>query len=472
MKVKKPKSWPGSKCSMAIGNRKLRPAAQTQMIDGEHIAVQGTGLPPWTPGEDKQNSDWTFVLDDDVIDMWRTLVVAKKKKFSGAYDHGQLIDTRARRRIVGDVVISPMDIINQRVFPDVITVSKSRFDNHGFPSHDLFFMRRQDRVESLYSNVPYRALLPKGYDGILVTGLGMSAHADAMPVMRMQRDIENHSYAAGYASALAAREGTTVRKIDVEQLQRHLADIGTIPEELIGAKDSYPLSEAQIKAAVASVGCDYTGIAQILTQTETALPLLREAHNRAAHETVRLRYAHVLGMLRDGTGVGTLIQAVAKAKWDKGYNFSGFGNHQQTTSPLDEVIIALGRTGDARAMDVLIEKAWQLTPASDFSHFRALAIAFESISDPRAAEPLARLLRMPGVGGHAFLEIHDVIQRTPKGLGDNSTRNVSLRELILARALYRCGDHEGLGEKTLKAYRNDFRGHYATHASAILAEDN
>ena len=85
-------------------------------------------------------------------------------------------------------------------------------------------------------------------------------------------------------------------------------------------------------------------------------------------------------------------------------------------------------------------------------------------------EPLARLLRMPGVGGHAFREIQDVIQRTPGGLGDNSTRNVSLRELILARALYRCGDHEGLGKKTLEAYRTDFRGHYATHARAILAE--
>ena len=121
-------------------------------------------------------------------------------------------------------------------------------------------------------------------------------------------------------------------------------------------------------------------------------------------------------------------------------------------------------------MDVLIEKAEQLTPSSDFSHFRALAIAFESIRDPRAAKPLAELLRMPGVGGHAFQEIHDVIRRTPKGIGDNSTRNVSLRELILARALYRCGDHEGLGEKTLKAYRTDFRGHYATHARAILAE--
>jgi len=288
--------------------------------------------------------------------------------------------------------------------------------------------------------------------------------------MRMQRDIENHSYAAGYASAVAAREGTTVRKIDVKQLQRHLTDIGTIPEELIGAEDSYPLSPERMKTAVTSLGRDYTGIALVLTQPDTAIPLMRKAYENADDENVRLRYAHVLGLLRDGAGVETLMQAVDRAPWDKGYNFSGFGNYQQTTSPLDNLIIALGRTGDKRAIPVLVKKAQQLTPESEFSHFRALAMAFESIGDPRAAEPLARLLLLPGTKGHAFLDIHDVVGRTPRSSGDDSTRNSSLRELILARALYRCGDRNDLGRRTLTAYKNDFRGHYAIHAGAILAE--
>jgi hypothetical protein len=36
--------------------------------------------------------------------------------------------------------------------------------------------------------------------------------------------------------------------------------------------------------------------------------------------------------------------------------------------------------------------------------------------------------------------------------------------------LYRCGDHEGLGEKILKEYASDLRGHYARHAAAVLEE--
>ena len=442
---------------------------ETQMIDHEHISVQGTGLPPWHPGENVLNSDWTFAHDDDVMDMWRIHVVARKK-FRGQYDLGQLIDSRVRRRIVGDVLITPMDILNQRVFPDVITVSSSDFDNHGFSSHDLFMVYRQQR-EELQGNIPYRALLPKGYDGILVTGLGISGHGDAMPVLRMQRDIENHSYAAGYASAMAARDMSTVRNIDIKELQRHLVDIGTIPEKFIGAQDSYPLGPEVIQVAVERLGRDYSGIAQLLTQPDVAIPLMREAYAASDQEDVKLRYAHVLGLLYDSTGAESLLRAIGSRKWDKGWRFRGLGNYGPTTSPLDNLIIALGRTGDERAIPILIEKAMQLGEKSELSHFRAIAVAFENLRHPDAAEPLAKLLKLPGTKGNAYLEIDEVRQRTPDSNGDCTTREVSLRELILARALYRCGDYGGFGKKTLEAYSNDMRGHYAIHARAVLAEN-
>ena len=49
-------------------------------------------------------------------------------------------------------------------------------------------------------------------------------------------------------------------------------------------------------------------------------------------------------------------------------------------------------------------------------------------------------------------------------------RSEPLREIILARALYRCGDHQGIGEKILQTYAGDLRGLFAKHAHAILAE--
>ncbi|MCH2209550.1 MAG: FAD-dependent oxidoreductase, partial [Lentisphaerales bacterium] len=443
---------------------------KTQMIDNEHISVQGTGLPPWHPGDNMMNSDWTFGHDDDVLDIWRMHVVAKQK-FKNDYDLGQLIDSRVRRRIYGDVYITPMDILNKRVFPDVITVAKSDFDNHGFSRHDMFMVYRQER-EYMYGNIPYRALLPKGYDGILVTGLGISGDGDAMPVIRMQRDIENHSYAAGYASAMAARDQSTVRKIDIKELQRHLVEIGTIPEKFLGAKDSFPLSKRTIREAVKSLGKDYSGIEKILTQVDAAIPMLQEAYKASNDPEVKLRYAHVLGLFYDATGVDDLMTAAREAKWDKGWKFKGCGNFGPTTSPLDNLIIALGRTGDERALPILIEKSKQLKTNHALSHFRALSVAFETLKKPEASKALAGLLKLPKTQGNAYLEINDVKKMTPKSNYDCTSREVSLRELIVARALYRCGDYQGMGKKTLEAYSNDFRGHYAIHARAILKEQN
>ena len=48
------------------------------------------------------------------------------------------------------------------------------------------------------------------------------------------------------------------------------------------------------------------------------------------------------------------------------------------------------------------------------------------------------------------------------------SRRDSLRELVLARALYRCGDYQGLGEKILRQYIDDLRGHLSRHAQAVL----
>ena len=58
----------------------------------------------------------------------------------------------------------------------------------------------------------------------------------------------------------------------------------------------------------------------------------------------------------------------------------------------------------------------------------------------------------------------------PGGTNAEQTRRESLRELMLARALYRCGDYNGLGRKILETYTHDLRGHLARHAQAVLDE--
>jgi len=456
----------------STGNADIAAAAGAACVytDGTSVAVQGAGLPPREIGAGYTNTDWTFIDDGDVIDIWRSFVVAKSK-FSRAYDLGQLLDTRERRRIVGDFTMSPMDISLARTYPDTTVIARSNFDSHGYTIHEVFILKPPDR-EEMFVNVPYRCLLPKGLDGILVTGLGVSAHRDAMPVIRMQADIQNQGYAAGVAAMMAVSSGKPLRDIDIKALQKHLVEKGNLPERVLTDKDSFPLPAEQIEQAVERIANDFDGLEIVLAQRENAMPLLRKAYERAQTKKSKLAYAHVLGMLGDSAGAGTLAEAVRSGQWDKGWNYTGMGQYGMSLSELDSLIVALGRTRSEQGLDPILEKVAQLDAASEFSHCRAVAMALESMGDPAAAKPLAELLKKPGITGHAFADIDEAQRRTPPSDVDTETRNRSLRELILARALFRCGDYRGLGEKILKNYERDLRAHYARHAHAVLRQEN
>lgn len=454
----------------STGNADIAAAAGAKCTytNGAVVAVQGAGLPPYKLGTGYTNTDWTFIDDTDVVDVWRAFVVAKKK-YKNVYDLGQLVDTRERRRIVGDFVMSPLDISNNRTYPDTIVLARSNFDTHGFTIHPVFMLKPPDRKE-MFVNVPFRCLLPKGLDGILVTGLGISAHRDAMPVIRMQPDIQNQGYAAGVAAAMVAKSGRSLRQIDIKALQKHLVEKGNLPERVLTDKDSFPLPKEKIAQAVERVVNDFDGLEVVLAQLQDAMPLLKKAYESAETEKAKLAYAHILGMLDEPVGASTLAEAVKSRDWDKGWNYTGMGQYGASLSELDSLIVALGRTRGEQALNPILEKVKQLDAESEFSHCRAVAIALEVLGDATAARPLAEFLKKPGITGHAFTDIDAARRRTPDSHTDTQTRNCSLRELFLARALYSCGDYEGIGEKILKEYAYDLRGHYARHATTVLKE--
>jgi len=454
----------------ATGNADIACAAGAPaMTTGAgHVAVQGTGMPPRRPGAHYTNTDYTITNDSDMKDIWRTLV-AGRHKYSQAYDLGQIVDSRERRRILGEYVVSPLDVYNHRTYTDSIGVSASNFDTHGFTVHAFFALQFPDK-EEVQCYTPYRALLPKGLDGILVTGLAVSAHRDSMPILRMQPDIQNQGYAAGHAAAMAAKQGKTVRTIDIKALQRHLAEVGIVPESVLTDVDSPPLPAARLKAAITNVADNYRDVSLLLAQPGDALPLLRNALLEPGSPDAQLKYAHILGMLRDPAGAAILARTVAAQPWDTGWSFTGSGQFGGSLSPMDSYIVALGRTGTAEAAAPIIEKVAALDSTAAFSHHRAVAIACETLGAEEAAPALAALLAKPDMTGYACPGIAEA--KTAAELASpNADRDRSLRELILARALYRCGDHQGVGEKILRQYAQDLRGHLAMHARAVLSEN-
>ncbi len=465
----------------ATGNADVAVSAGAQAIfgaDENDLAMQGAGLPMRKPDSSYVNTDYLLVDENDMIDVWSAVVGAHKTMSDDAWDAGALIQTRERRRVVGDHTLSYLDQIAGRTYPDSIVYSSSDYDSHGYPSEDFFSLLPHDQRSRLENHpapggtcyTPYRCLLPRGLQGILVAGLGISMHRDASAMVRMQRDMANQGYAAGVAAAMTAASGKTLRELDIKALQRHLVEIGSLPAAVLDQKESFPLPDSEIRQAVQNVAVatnpEEAGpwLAVILTHKEAARPLLRERFKTATGRR-KLVYATLLAFLGESDAAPTLIEALDKIeKWDARILQGKMAEYAHLPTPIDSLILALGRTRDPKALPALLRKLETLDESVTLSHHRALAIALEQIGDPGAAEPLARLLAKPGMRGHAMKSVEPLHD---EGM-DRRRRLGPMREITVARALYHCGDYNGLGAAILREYQDDFRGLFARHARAVL----
>lgn len=457
----------------ATGNADIAAAAGAPCayVDASDLSMQLAGLPARQLGDSYVNTCYLYTDETDVVDQSSLLVVAKDR-FREAYDLGTLVDTRERRRVGGEFVLQPTDLHAGRTYPDTISVHASNYDMYGFPVHPLYLLAIPPKKQVIRGYLPYRCLLPQGLDGLLVVGLGLSAGSDAMAVIRMQPDLQNLGYAAGLAAAEAARSERPLRELDVRSLQRQLVEIGNLPAEVLDDSDSFPVARERLESALQRQPWSPEDLALVVAHRDAALPLLRAALAAADSDADRLGCARVLAVLGDGAGVETLLAALDRAAWDEGQDIVTSGESGANYSPLDMLILALGRAGDRRAAAPICAKAKQLEPQSGLSHFRAVAVALETLADPSAAATLADLLQQPGMTGHAITTLADARRKR----GEEEQRqgrtvrliNPALRELILARALYRCGDQHGLGERILRQYEQDLQGPLARHAHAVL----
>lgn len=471
----------------ATGNCDVAAAAgeETEFIGADELSLQGAAFARKALGSSYLNLDWTFVNDTDAEDLWYLSLRGRRSYEDDGrfWDQSQTVDSRERRRLKGLVRVTAQDVMLARTYPDIVCITRSNFDTHGQTVDPQFFIESPPH-EPLSVNLPYRALLPRRTSNLIVIGLGLSAQRDAMPILRMQPDVQNQGWVAGLAAARALSEGVALADIDVKALQRDLVAKKVLPAWALTAEDSFPLPDARIEAAVGALTNNYAGLAVVFAEPTRAVPRIERAYQSASTPEARLVYAHVLALLGSPAGAETLAAKLRDAKWDKGWNYRGMGQFRRSVSWIDSYVIALGATRADCAFAPLAALAGKLSPQDFYSHFRALSRAFESLGDARGAAVLARVLAMPGVGGHAFdyardgappIPEYDVYNfRSKHPLCRNAAsvpdgeRTACLIELSLARAIYRLGDADGVGERTLRAYARDPRRAYAEHAAKVL----
>ena len=136
-------------------------------------------------------------------------------------DTAPQLGTRQTRLLRGEYVLTRQDVLGRRWFAD--RVARGR---------DYYY--------------PYRVMLPRGVENLIVAGRCFSATSEAQ---RMSREIPPMfalGQAAGVAAALSIREGVPLRQLDVGQIQEVLRGQGA----LLGPDRDPATSTAAEQAAI------------------------------------------------------------------------------------------------------------------------------------------------------------------------------------------------------------------------------
>ena len=365
-----------------------------------------------------KNTAYAMTNDNDVLDRSHLVLTARQRVAAtkqSSHDMGQLIQTRDRRRIVGDYNLETWDVVTGRTFPDTISHHRSNFDAGALPD-DLMFLLKDMKGPVYICDMPYRCLVPKGLEGLLVTGLSASAHRDAMTLTRMQPDLQNQGFAAGAAAALAVRTtGGLVREIDLKRLQHDLVRNGCLQERVLTDTDSFPMNEESIKAAVKTLHAltidvhqkhehddTLSALAVVMGNPEQSIPYLKEAFETAEDFETRINFARILAVLGDPSGRAVLLEAVKNAsQWGTdGWDFSNQREKANSFGSVDRLVIALGFLQTPEVQPSLVHKLELLEADSPLSHYKAVCLALRMNKHPLLTEPLAHLLNKPGVKGH------------------------------------------------------------------------
>ncbi|MEO3749189.1 FAD-dependent oxidoreductase [Streptomyces sp. B6B3] len=437
----------------------------------------------------------------DVVDVTRA-VLAARRRGAARHDHGVQPAARETRHLRGEVVLTLTDQLTGRRWPDTVNVH--------FSNHDL-----KGRGESLWPQLglippnleiefPYRALLPRGLDGLLVTGKAISATHDALPALRMQADMENLGEVTGIAAARCAAAGITPRELDVAALRDTLVRRGRLPVTTATAATAASPTAARDGTAPERGAPVPTPLTELLDGLAAQLPLHsysdmgRREVFRGTIPFVQLALDHrpettpaLLRALSGATGQHRLVLAQLLVLRGRPEGATVLLDHlaerlagprlpprdssireahlppDQSAMP-DEVYLlyALAIARDPRTVPLWArvaaladarEAAFRDPHASPFSWIDAVCAGAERLGDPAAVPALERLHDRSALRDQwctAGVEPDDVQERR------------ALLELALGHALAACGSPRG--HRILAHYVADNRGLLAAQAHSRL----
>jgi hypothetical protein len=185
----------------------------TQIANPDGSAVNGVDADQLSRGEieGRRQIAASFDLMKDAV-----------PAFSAAYivDIPPQIGIRETRRIMGDYVLSEQDVLTCANFDDTIGVNGWPIEDH--VAGDVVFRWPDIPGSRGFNHLPYRMLVPRGLDNLLVAGRCASMTHGGQSAARVTGACFVMGEAAGVAAAMVADGNGTSRDVNVTALQRRL----------------------------------------------------------------------------------------------------------------------------------------------------------------------------------------------------------------------------------------------------------
>ncbi|MBQ3865099.1 MAG: FAD-dependent oxidoreductase [Clostridia bacterium] len=455
---------------------------------------------------DRYKSDADMIDVDSYRDLLRGLSLGYRG--NSAYEIVEMCMQRESRRFA---CLHPLTMreIAHRVCPsDTIAVAYCTHDTHGIPSSFLnrFNLYSDAMHEPGCSDIrirmPWGMFLPRGVKNVAIVGKSMAGEREAVNLCRMNPDLCNASFAAGWMVSHAASEDIAeLKDLDVTAGQKELADLRVLPDWALKAGDALEVPQAIRRLSVSADG----GFASMMQEKEdieslllpylvkpgapgdnAALALgwhgcsaaanrLRDMLKREA-ETDVLRFENrgpedVWGIRADG------FARIVNPNPRYGYVEVAMDDPDFSYSRVNRLLVLLAMSGGAKAEDILpfalrAEPGEFLKGKTNYSvsridthcfvaETRLLAVghALERIGDPAGAPALEALLARDGVRDNT------VTGTAWKGI---TAPHAAFMELMLARAAAHCGS--AIGAQRLCAYLKDQRSVFVQAARRGLHE--
>ncbi|MFC1559613.1 FAD-dependent oxidoreductase [Candidatus Margulisiibacteriota bacterium] len=176
----------------------------------------------------------------DVFDMTKAEIEGRRqaeevygfmRRSIPGFENSYIVSTAAQvgfretRRIAGEYLLTQKDILAGRQFDDAIALNNYPIDIHNPKGEGTIFKK----LEKPYG-IPFRCLIPKKIDSLIVAGRSISVTHEALSSVRIMPVCMAMGQASGTAGALCVKSKRQPRSLDIGVLKKELLNRGAVLE--------------------------------------------------------------------------------------------------------------------------------------------------------------------------------------------------------------------------------------------------